>query len=147
MTETEPDLRERLARQHYERYWRSVATLNDYPSVCHTRRCRRMMACEGVMVTSEYQRPAMKERETLGLPPDTVAWLPACLAHDDPEYFELMQDCERWLREVMRDVGGLILPRFECMDPPRQTLPAGRKRRPEARYFKLILGNRGLIEF
>lgn len=147
MMEAETELSKRLSRAYYERYWRSTATLAGLHYLyCLSRRCRRLRGCEGPMVESAYQEPAMKERAALGLSPDAVACLPVCIADQYPKDFARLQEQERWLRTVMRDNSQLILPRFHCMDPPQGKPVAGRKRRPKARRFRPILIARGLID-
>lgn len=147
MMEAETELSKRLSRQHYERYWRSTATLAGLHYLyCCSRRCRRFVGCEGPMVESAYQESAMKARADLGLSPDAVAFLPVCIADQYPKDFARLQQQESWLRTVMRDNSQLLLPRFACMDPPQGKPVAGRKRRPKARHFKLILAMKGLID-
>ena len=102
----QPDFGEyekRRASEH-EQMCRITASLCHINSgFCRLRVCRRRSACSGAMVPSPHQAWTVRAQREIGLSGRACADLPLCIAHREPEYYELFKRTLDEFRTMVED--------------------------------------------
>ncbi|CAN7502919.1 hypothetical protein [Neorhizobium sp. LjRoot104] len=113
----QPDLSEyeALRAEQHEELCRLAATLALITHrVCRLRACRRRRVCSGPMMASPHQAGKVRAQREIGLSGHACANLPICIAHREPEYYEIFRQTTESVRDMRADEPdiGLLLGTF-----------------------------------